>query len=72
MLNKYLYIRSHALQRSIEREIGLDNLKSLLESKESRATFQRNGRIRIEDDEIVAIIQIEGDDLVLITAFKNS
>ncbi|WP_428013845.1 hypothetical protein [Athalassotoga sp.] len=72
MLNKYLYIRSHALQRSIEREIGLDNLKSLLESKESRATFQRNGRIRIENDEIVAIIQIEGDDLVLITAFKNS
>ncbi|WP_428014209.1 hypothetical protein [Athalassotoga sp.] len=72
MLDKYLYIRSHALQRSIEREIGLDNLKSLLESKESRATFQRNGRIRIENDEIVAIIQIEGDDLVLITAFKNS
>ncbi len=72
MLDRYLYIRSHALQRSIEREIGLDNLKSLLESKESRATFQRNGRIRIENDEIVAIIQIEGDDLVLITAFKNS
>jgi len=72
LLDRYLYIRSHALQRSIEREIGLDNLKSLLESKESRATFQRNGRIRIENDEIVAIIQIEGDDLVLITAFKNS
>jgi hypothetical protein len=70
-LDKFLYIRSHALERSIEREIGLDNLKEMLESKESEATLQRNGRIRIQNKKIVAIIQIDGDDLVLITAFRK-
>lgn len=43
----------------------------MLESKGSDATLQRNGRIRIENEKIVAIIQIDGDDLVLVTAFKR-
>ncbi len=43
----------------------------MIESKDSSATLQRNGRIRIENEKIVAIIQIDGDDLVLITAFKK-
>ncbi len=43
----------------------------MIESKTSSATLQNNGRIRIEGEKIVAIIQIEGDDLVLITAFKK-
>jgi hypothetical protein len=43
----------------------------MLESKESQATLQRNGRIKIQNKKIVAIVQIDGDDLVLITAFKE-
>lgn len=43
----------------------------MIESKASSATLQKNGRIRIENEKIVAIIQIDGDDLVLITAFKK-
>ncbi|MGC8544926.1 hypothetical protein [Athalassotoga sp.] len=46
-------------------------MKDMIESKTSSAILQSNGRIRIEDEKIVAIIQIEGDDLVLITAFKK-
>ncbi len=43
----------------------------MIESKTSSATLQRNGRIRVENEKIVAIIQIGGDDLVLITAFNK-
>lgn len=43
----------------------------MFESKEASATLQRNGRIRIENEKIAAVIQIDGDDLILITAFKR-
>jgi hypothetical protein len=48
----------------------MDELEMLLDSKSSSASIQANGRIRIENNKIVAILQIDGDDLILITAFK--
>jgi hypothetical protein len=69
-LDRLIFIRSHALQRSVQREIGMDELEMLLDSKSSSASIQANGRIRIENNKIVAILQIDGDDLILITAFK--
>ncbi len=43
----------------------------MLESEASFAVIQRNGRIKIENDRIVAILQVDGDDLLLITAFMK-
>ncbi len=70
-LGKNLYLRPHATQRIFERGISIESLKTMLESPESKAEIQKNGRIRITNEKITAILQLNGDDLSLVTTFRN-
>ncbi len=71
-LERYLYLSTHSYERLNERRVSLRRLKEMLESKESTALVQKNGRIRVSDGKLTAILGIDGDDLVLVTVFRNS
>ncbi len=71
-IGKNLFLSTHSYQRAKERGITLKELKELLESKKSTAVLQKNGRIRITNGVITAILGVDGDDLVLVTVFRNS
>ena len=49
----------------------MKRLKEMLESKSSKAVMQSNGRIKITDGKITAVLALNAGDLVLITVFKN-
>jgi len=55
----------------VERGISIDDLKELLESKSSAAVMQSNGRIRISNGKIVAILQLSFRDLYIVTVFRE-
>ncbi len=61
----------HTYDRMVERGISIDDLKELLESKSSTAVMQKNGRIRISNERIVAILQLSFRDLYIVTVFRN-
>ncbi len=71
-IEKYLSLSPHAYQRLQERGITFKELKDLLEDENSQAKLQKNGRIRITNGTITAILGTDGDNLILVTAFKNS
>ncbi len=43
----------------------------MLESKNSKAVMQPNGRIKVTDGKITAVLALDADVLVLVTIFKN-
>lgn len=61
----------HTYDRMVERGISIDDLKELLESKSSAAVMQSNGRIRISNGKIVAILQLSFRDLYIVTVFRE-
>ena len=61
----------HTYDRMVERGISIDDLKELLESKSSTAVMQSNGRIRISNGKIVAILQLSFRGLYIVTVFRN-
>jgi len=61
----------HTYDRMVERGISIDDLTQLLESKGSSAIMQRNGRIKISNEKIVAIVQLSFRDLYIVTVFKE-
>lgn len=67
LLEKDLLLTPHAYERMIERGVSLEELKELLESKNSRAFMQKNGRIRISNGSIEAVLQLSGSVLYLVT-----
>ena len=71
-LGKNLFLSTHSYQRAKERGITVEELKEMLESKNSQAKLQENGRIRVTNGTLTAILGMDGDDLVLVTVFKNS
>lgn len=71
-IGKDLYLSTHASQRISQRGVKIRELIEMLESKKSRAEIQKNGRVRITNGKITAIVGINGEDLVLVTAFRNS
>ncbi len=71
-LERYLYLSTHSYHRLNERGISPERLKRMLESANSQAVMQKNGRIRVSDGKITAILAMDGDDLVLVTVFRNS
>ena len=71
-IGKDLYLSTHAAQRIAQRGVRICELTEMLESKKSRAELQNNGRVRITNGKITAIVGIDGGDLVLVTVFRNS
>jgi 5-formaminoimidazole-4-carboxamide-1-beta-D-ribofuranosyl 5'-monophosphate synthetase len=71
-LGKNLFLSTHSYQRAKERGITVEELKEMLESKDSQANLQENGRIKVTNGILTAILGMDGDDLVLVTVFKNS
>ncbi len=61
----------HTYDRMVERGISIDDLKELLESKSSTAVMQSNGRIRISNGKIVAILQLSFRGLYIVTVFRE-
>ena len=61
----------HTYDRMVERGISIDDLKELLESKSSAAVMQSNGRIRISNGKIVAILQLSFRGLYIVTVFRE-
>ncbi len=70
-IGKDLYLSTHAAQRISQRGVKIHELTEMLESKSSRAEIQKNGRVRITNGKITAIVGIDGGDLVLVTVFRN-
>jgi drug/metabolite transporter (DMT)-like permease len=71
LLGKNLLLTPHAYQRMIERGVSLEELKKVLESEDSRALVQRNGRIKVSDGHIEAILQPSAGVLYLVTVMKK-
>ncbi len=71
-IGKDLYLSTHATQRISQRGVKIHELTEMLESKKSRAEIQRNGRVRITNGKLTAVVGIDGMDLVLVTVFRNS
>lgn len=71
LLGKNLLLTPHAYQRMIERGVSLEELKKVLESEDSRALVQRNGRIKVSDGHIEAILQPSAGVLYLVTVIKK-
>jgi len=61
----------HTYDKMVERGISIDDLKELLESKSSTAVMQSNGRIRISNGKIVAILQLSFRGLYIVTVFRE-
>ncbi|MGB4262709.1 MAG: DUF4258 domain-containing protein [Fervidobacterium sp.] len=70
LLGKEALLMPHTYDRMVERGISIDDLTQLLESKDSSAIMQRNGRIKISNEKIVAIVQLSFRDLYIVTVFK--
>ena len=70
-VGKNLYLSTHAMQRLKERGVEIRKLKEMLESKNSKAIMQPNGRIKITNGKITAVLALNANDLVLVTVFKN-
>jgi hypothetical protein len=51
--------------------VSLEELKKVLESEDSRALVQRNGRIKVSDGHIEAILQPSAGVLYLVTVMKK-
>lgn len=71
LLNKDLLLTPHAYERMIERGVNLEELTAVLESKDSYAFVQRNGRIRIGNDRIEVVLQPSGSVLYLVTVVRK-
>ena len=71
LLGKNLLLTPHAYERMIERGVSLEELKNVLESKDSRAMVQRNGRIKVSDGHIEVILQPSAAVLYLVTVMKK-
>ncbi|MBP9518249.1 MAG: hypothetical protein KBE50_02915 [Fervidobacterium sp.] len=71
LLQREALLMPHTYDRMVERGISIDDLKELLESKSSTAVMQKNGRIRISNERIVAILQLSFRDLYIVTVFRN-
>ncbi|MCS7174843.1 DUF4258 domain-containing protein [Pseudothermotoga sp.] len=71
LLGKDLLLTPHAYERMIERGISLEELMNVLSSKDSYAFIQKNGRIRIGNDYMEAVLQLSGSVLYLVTVVKK-
>lgn len=71
LLNKDLFLTTHAYERMIERGVSLEELIAVLESKDSYAFVQRNGRIRIGNDHIEVVLQPSESVLYLVTVVRK-
>jgi len=71
LLQREALLMPHTYDRMVERGISIDDLKELLESKSSTAVMQKNGRMRISNERIVAILQLSFRDLYIVTVFRN-
>ncbi|MGB9790320.1 EamA family transporter [Thermotoga caldifontis] len=71
LLRKDLLLTPHAYERMIERNVSFEELKELLESKSSRAFMQKNGRIKISNGSIEAVLQPSGKVLYLVTVMRK-
>lgn len=70
-LGKDLLLTPHAYERMIERGVSLEELKELLESKNSRVFMQKNGRIRVSNGSIEVVLQLSGKVLYLVTVMRK-
>lgn len=71
LLNRELLLMPHAFERMVERGISLDELIEMLESPTSSAMMGRQGRIRVTDGKLTAILQLAGRELYLVTTYRN-
>lgn len=71
LLNKDLLLTPHAYERMVERGVSLEELIAVLESKDSYAFVQRNGRIRIGNNRLEIILQPSGSVLYLVTVVRK-
>ncbi|HBT39377.1 MAG: Uncharacterized protein XD58_0800 [Thermotoga sp. 50_1627] len=71
LLGRNLLLTPHAYERMVERGVSLEELKELLESKHACAVVQRNGRIRIDNGQIEAILQPSIKALYLVTVIRK-
>ncbi len=71
LLNRDLLLTPHSFERMLERQIDLDELKELLESKDSQAIFQKNGNIRVTNGKLSAIIRWSGRVFYLVTVYRD-
>ncbi|WP_448376860.1 hypothetical protein [Fervidobacterium sp.] len=69
LINKDLILTPHVYERMLERNITLEQLVNMLESKDSMAIMQKNFRLKITNGEISAILQLSGKVLYAITVF---
>lgn len=71
LLQREALLMPHTYDRMVERGISIDDLRELLESRSSTAVMQSNGRIRISNERIVAILQLSFRDLYIVTVFRD-
>lgn len=71
LLGKNVLLTPHSFERMVERNITIEEIKNLLESRHSQAIFQKNGNIRITNGYISAILKLSGSVLYLVTVYKD-
>ncbi|MGB9614070.1 MAG: DUF4258 domain-containing protein [Fervidobacterium sp.] len=71
LLNKNLLLTPHSFERMVERKISIDELKNLLESKNTQVTFLKNGNIKLTDGTLTAIVRWNGKEFYLVTVYRD-
>ncbi|WP_148202015.1 hypothetical protein [Fervidobacterium nodosum] len=71
LLDKDLLLTPHSFERMLERQINFEELKELLESKDSQVIFQKNGNIRITNGKLSAIVRWSGREFYLVTVYRD-
>ncbi|MEN3041954.1 MAG: DUF4258 domain-containing protein [Fervidobacterium sp.] len=71
LLGLDLMLTPHSFERMVERGISVDEIKKLLESKDSQALLQKNGNIRITNGIISVVLRLSGKVLYLVTVYRN-
>ncbi|MCX7654525.1 MAG: DUF4258 domain-containing protein [Fervidobacterium sp.] len=71
LLGLDLMLTPHSFERMVERGISVDEVKKLLESKDSQALLQKNGNIRITNGIISVVLRLSGKVLYLVTVYRN-
>lgn len=71
LLGRTVLLMPHTFERMIERHITVEELVDLLKSKHSEALFQKNGRIKITNGQITAVVQLSLGTAYVVTVFRN-
>ncbi len=70
-LGMEVYFELHASNRSVEREIEMDDVMRIIDDPKTACFFQKNARVRFEGSHTVIIGQVRHSCLWIITVFQR-